>query len=89
MIRSRTPGPGSLIVVFAAFVVCLVASLPQADQSKASASADRRAAGLAAWQQVYTVLTHQRCINCHTATHYPQQGDDWHPARIPSARKVG
>jgi hypothetical protein len=35
-----------------------------------------RAEGLAAWQQVYSVLTHPRCINCHTATAYPQQGDD-------------
>ena len=78
MIRSRTTGPRSLIVVCAAFVVCLVASPPQAEQSPASPSADRRSDGLAAWQQVYTVLTHQRCINCHTATNYPQQGDDRH-----------
>lgn len=35
-------------------------------------------AGLAAWQQVYSVLTHPRCINCHTATNYPEQGDDRH-----------
>ncbi len=35
-------------------------------------------AGLAAWQQVYSVLTSPRCINCHTATDYPQQGDDRH-----------
>jgi hypothetical protein len=35
-----------------------------------------REVGLAAWQQVYSVLTHPRCINCHTATNYPQQGDD-------------
>ena len=34
--------------------------------------------GLAAWQQVYSVLTHPRCINCHTATNYPQQGEDRH-----------
>jgi hypothetical protein len=34
------------------------------------------AQGLAAWEQVYSVLTHPRCINCHTATEYPQQGDD-------------
>lgn len=34
--------------------------------------------GLAAWQQVYAVLTHPRCINCHTAGNYPQQGDDRH-----------
>src|ERR1051325_1824849 len=37
-----------------------------------------KADGLAAWSQVYTVLTHPRCINCHTATNYPQQGDDRH-----------
>jgi hypothetical protein len=34
--------------------------------------------GLAAWQQMYSVLTHPRCINCHTATDYPQQGEDRH-----------
>ena len=34
------------------------------------------AQGLEAWEQVYSVLTHPRCINCHTATNYPQQGDD-------------
>jgi hypothetical protein len=41
-------------------------------------SAAGRAQGLAAWEQVYSVLTHPRCINCHTATNYPQQGDDRH-----------
>src|SRR3977135_88993 len=35
-----------------------------------------QADGLAAWQQMYSVLTHPRCINCHTATNHPQQGDD-------------
>jgi len=35
----------------------------------------RRAEGLAAWQQVHSVLIHPRCINCHTAVDYPQQGD--------------
>lgn len=34
--------------------------------------------GLAAWDSVYSVLTYPRCINCHTATNYPQQGDDRH-----------
>jgi len=41
-----------------------------------------RAEGLAAWQQVYSVLTHPRCINCHTATDYPQQGNDRHRHRF-------
>lgn len=35
-------------------------------------------AGLDAWAQVYSVLISPRCINCHTATNYPQQGDDRH-----------
>jgi hypothetical protein len=38
--------------------------------------ADRQAAGLAAWEQVRSVLVHPRCINCHTAVDYPQQGDE-------------
>jgi mono/diheme cytochrome c family protein len=42
------------------------------------ASEARFADGLAAWDQVYSVLTSPRCINCHTATNYPQQGDDRH-----------
>src|SRR5258706_14962028 len=46
--------------------------------SKASASDPKLADGLAAWEQVYSVLTSPRCINCHTATNYPHQGDDRH-----------
>lgn len=38
--------------------------------------ASTRTEGQAAWQQIYSVLTSPRCINCHTATNYPQQGDD-------------
>lgn len=45
---------------------------------KTAAPAAGRADGLAAWQTVYSVMTHPRCINCHTATAYPQQGDDRH-----------
>ena len=37
-----------------------------------------RAEGLTAWEQIYSVLTSPRCINCHTATNYPQRGDDRH-----------
>jgi len=45
---------------------------------KSKAQISTRAAGLAAWKQVYSVLTHPRCINCHTATDHPDQGDDRH-----------
>src|SRR5438876_7758785 len=46
--------------------------------NQTSAADARLVDGLAAWQQVYSVLTSPRCINCHTATNYPQQGDDRH-----------
>src|SRR5258708_7719098 len=41
-------------------------------------AAPKPAEGVAAGQQVYSVLTSPRCINCHTATSHPQQGDDRH-----------
>ena len=47
-----------------------------AQEATTRSAASSRAAGLAAWAQVYSVLTHPRCINCHTTTSYPQQGDD-------------
>jgi mono/diheme cytochrome c family protein len=47
----------------------LGAALPDSTQTGKSSGA-KREAGLAAWQQVYSVLTHPRCINCHTATNY-------------------
>lgn len=56
----------------------LAGAASQDENQKTNAGAPTRAEGLAAWQQVYSVLTHPRCINCHTATNYPQQGDDRH-----------
>jgi hypothetical protein len=51
-------------------------SLAEADHGVTDPS--KLADGLAAWKQIYSVLTSPRCINCHTATNYPQQGDDRH-----------
>jgi hypothetical protein len=70
----------------AAFVLVLAwpgrAAIGQAAQTpEPSARATRQvslAEGLAAWDRIYSVLSHPRCINCHTATNYPQQGDDRH-----------
>ncbi|GAB3625417.1 hypothetical protein [Pandoraea terrae] len=30
------------------------------------------------WDRIYRVLTSPRCLNCHTSTDYPRQGDDRH-----------
>ena len=48
-------------------------------EGRLTAGASSRREGLAAWHQMYSVLTHPRCVNCHTATNSPQQGDDRHP----------
>jgi hypothetical protein len=48
----------------------------------ASAPAGRdpaRAAALAAFGRVAAVLRHPRCINCHTTTDFPRQGDQGQP----------
>lgn len=64
--------PSALLLAIAA--VGLLASPRLTGADKRVSQED----GLAAWQQVYSVLVHPRCINCHTATNYPQQGDDRH-----------
>jgi hypothetical protein len=38
-----------------------------------------RQAGLEAFSGIAAVLRHPRCLNCHTATNFPRQGDDRHP----------
>src|SRR5437667_11241278 len=53
-----------------------VAVFATSAQESPNRTAPRRADGLAAWQQIHSVLIHPRCINCHTAVDYPQQGDE-------------
>ena len=74
-----------LRAIFVILIACgislawmLAVAASQDELQKTNADRSTRAEGLVAWQQVYAVLTHPRCINCHTATNYPQQGDDRH-----------
>jgi mono/diheme cytochrome c family protein len=53
-------------------------SHPRVAGARGEATSDTRREGLAAWEKIHSVLTSPRCINCHTATDYPQQGDDRH-----------
>ena len=80
-------GRGNAIAraILLGFIVCCVLSIftladPVGKENSQISKADSRvrADGLAAWQQIYSVLTHPRCINCHTATNFPEQGDDRH-----------
>lgn len=68
------------VVLLIAWFAWSATPLIAGQDGKQTRTADqaKRDAGLAAWEQVYSVLTHPRCINCHTATNYPQQGDDRH-----------
>jgi hypothetical protein len=43
-----------------------------------AARAASRDEGVESWRQVESVLTSPRCLNCHTGTDYPRQGDDRH-----------
>lgn len=78
MIRSRAAVVRMFffLLVVLSIWVAVSSALAERAAKDTSTSAVRRSQGLAAWQQVYSVLTHPRCINCHTATNYPQQGDD-------------
>src|SRR2546425_5689476 len=70
-----------LLVILIATGTWIALAASAAIDSRESKKPNRhgnRADGLAAWQKVYSVLTSPRCINCHTATNYPQQGDDRH-----------
>jgi mono/diheme cytochrome c family protein len=77
MPRTRAAGLlcATLFAAFGAWAFASAAAVPAGVERRQTAT---RAEGLAAWEQVYSVLTHPRCINCHTAVSYPQQGDDRH-----------
>lgn len=63
------------LIVTASIFLC--ASLVAVSLAKPSNKTSAKATdGLAAWQQVYSVLVSPRCINCHTASNYPEQGDN-------------
>ena len=64
--------------VLVAWAITISVAAGQDNAQTGTSAPAKREAGLAAWQQVYSVLTHPRCIDCHTATNYPQQGDDRH-----------
>src|ERR1044072_3300136 len=73
----RTRAAGLLIVaLFVALGAWTAVSGPLGQTRGGGRPDANRADRLPGWEQVYTVLTHPRCINCHTATSYPQQGDD-------------
>jgi hypothetical protein len=63
-------------------ILCAITSLAgtasRRQEPTPAAARSTRAEGLSAWQQIYSVMSHPRCINCHTSGNYPQQRDDRH-----------
>lgn len=78
MVHSDTVIRGLSAAVIMSALLVWACTLSVAQNTSSKATSVTREAGLAAWQQVYSVLTYPRCVNCHTATSYPQQGDDRH-----------
>ena len=62
-----------------ALVFLLPAALLRSQQSSQPAAASDRQAGIEAFRRIAEVLRHPRCLNCHTVTNFPRQGDDRHP----------
>ena len=67
-----------ILTVFSSLIALTTPGAVEIGRNKESSTHLEQSDGLAAWQQVYSVLISPRCINCHTATNYPQQGDDRH-----------
>ena len=72
-------GRAAVLLIPVLSVLCQSSSSTPGQQGAASRTSPTRSEGLAAWQQMYSVMSHPRCINCHTATDHPDQADDRHP----------
>ncbi len=77
-VRPDARGVAVLAVVIGV-AVRLGASSPARGEAPSPIAAEGEDAGLRAFARVADVLRHPRCLNCHTTTSFPRQGDDRHP----------
>lgn len=61
--------------ILAAALQCAAPESNRSSQSGAKGVTSDHEAGLAAWDVVYRVLQHPRCLNCHPAGDAPLQGE--------------
>jgi hypothetical protein len=73
---TRRAGYTVLLAGFAGAAALSVALSPAGGQGIVM---DDLQSGLSEWRKIETVLTHPRCLNCHTVTGLPTQGDDRRP----------
>jgi hypothetical protein len=57
-------------------VVAGIVAQTTSSQSQLAGQAPDPERSAAAFRQLATVLRHPRCMNCHTATQFPRQGDE-------------
>jgi hypothetical protein len=75
----RVKQGASLTLVVAVLFVGVPAPRSTAKVQLASAQSGEAAASRTAFLDVYKVLIHPRCMNCHPSGDAPLQGDDSHP----------
>lgn len=59
--------------------VAILAFLNSGSYSQVQQDPSGDSRSLAYFDRISTVLQHPRCMNCHTSTDFPRQGDDGHP----------
>jgi hypothetical protein len=67
----------TLALFGAASVLCALVAM-QCASPKSEPKGSAPSASVAAWNVVYGVLEHPRCMNCHPSVDVPLQGDDSH-----------
>ena len=76
---SRTLTIAAALALLGVAVSCWSTESTESNGTNKAASADSLATSRAAFLEVYPVLMHPRCMNCHPAGSVPLQGDDSHP----------
>jgi hypothetical protein len=66
------------ILVTLTLSLAIVSFLTSGSRSQNAEAVDKTKS-LEYFAQIATVLEHPRCMNCHTSTDFPRQGDDGHP----------
>lgn len=67
------------IVIAMTIGLAMVTFVASTSHGQSSTSPDTRAQSLQHFERIATVIQHPRCMNCHTSTEFPRQGDDSHP----------
>lgn len=72
----RTSIALGLVAVFGLGLIAVQCSTPAVDSTS---SGEAKAKGVQAWNTIYQVLQHPRCLNCHPAGDAPFVGDQKQP----------